>query len=190
MIMPKATPDGEFPRILETQRLTMRVCTRADSGTFFDLIDRNREHLKRNFAQLASAILQPSDAQSHVAQMTRHWAAGKEFAYGVWLRAQNQLVGHVRLKNILWDIPAAELSYFVCQSSLRQGIASEAILALLNVAFEQARFRRIHLRIIASNHASLSLAQKLRFRQEGLHRNEFRCGYGELHDVCHYSLIN
>jgi RimJ/RimL family protein N-acetyltransferase len=190
MNIPKVTRDNEFPRILETQRLAVRVYTRADSAALFDLIDRNREHLKRNFAQLVAEVLQPSDADDHVEQLTQRRAGNSEFAYGVWLRAERQLIGHIKIKNIQWDIPAAELSYFVCQTSLRQGVASEAILALLNVAFEQVHFRRIGLRIIASNHASLSLAQKLRFKQEGLHRNEFRCGFGELHDVYHYSLIN
>jgi RimJ/RimL family protein N-acetyltransferase len=51
-------------------------------------------------------------------------------------------------------------------------------------------FKRICLRIIASNTEGLLLAERLGFKREGLHRNEFRCGFGELHDVYYYSLTS
>jgi RimJ/RimL family protein N-acetyltransferase len=39
------------------------------------------------------------------------------------------------------------------------------------------------------NHESFSLAKKIGFREEGLHRRAFRCGLGELDDVHYLSFI-
>jgi len=99
-----------------------------------------------------------------------------------------QQIGQLQVKNIVWDVPSAELSYFIGSSSKRQGFATEAISAILRAAFEQLGFMRMFVRIIPSNQESISLANKLGFKHEGLHRNEFRCGFGELHDVHYFSL--
>lgn len=92
------------------------------------------------------------------------------------------------MKNVVWDVPSAELSYFISSSAQRQGFATEAISRILRLAFEQLDFKRMFVRIIPSNKESILLANKLGFEHEGLHRNEFRCGFGELHDVHYFSL--
>jgi RimJ/RimL family protein N-acetyltransferase len=88
----------------------------------------------------------------------------------------------------MWDVPSAELSYFIDSSSERQGFATESISVILRAAFEQVNFKRIFVRIIPSNQGSIALADKLGFKHEGLHRNAFRCGFGELHDVHYFSV--
>jgi RimJ/RimL family protein N-acetyltransferase len=44
-------------------------------------------------------------------------------------------------------------------------------------------------RILPSNQRSLALVKKLGFQEEGLHRKAFRCGFGQLHDVCFLSTV-
>jgi RimJ/RimL family protein N-acetyltransferase len=57
------------------------------------------------------------------------------------------------------------------------------------VLFEQLEFSRVYVRVVASNSASLALAQALGFQAEGLHRQAFRCGLGKLHDIQHLSML-
>jgi ribosomal-protein-alanine N-acetyltransferase len=180
----------EFPRILATPRLELRAYGSGDAPAVLALISRNREQLRRNFAPMALKILQPTDATDFVDECSRKRTAGTEFVYGIWLESSKQLVGQIKVKSIVWDIPAAELSYFICASSQRMGLASEAVASVAQAAIRQLHFKRISLRIIASNAASLQLADKLGFEREGLHRREFRCGFDELHDVFHYSLTS
>jgi RimJ/RimL family protein N-acetyltransferase len=137
---------------------------------------------------MARDIRQPADAIDFVDECSRKWTKGKEFVYGIWHEPSKELVGQIKMKGVVWDIPAAELSYFIGASSQRRGFAAEAIAAVAHTAIDRLNFKRICLRIIASNVASLQLAEKLGFQREGLHRNEFRCGLDELHDVFHYSL--
>jgi RimJ/RimL family protein N-acetyltransferase len=110
------------------------------------------------------------------------------FCYGIWLKVSKQQIGQLQVKNIVWDVPSAELSYFIGSSTQRQGFATEAISGILRTAFKQLDFKRMFVRIIPSNEESIFLASKLGFKHEGLHRNEFRCGFGELHDVHYFSL--
>ena len=98
------------------------------------------------------------------------------------------MAGQIKVKNISWDVPAAELSYFIGSGFLRRGYATEAVLAVMREAFERLQFNRIHARVIASNRESAELARKLGMVHEGRHRREFRCGHGELHDVDRFSV--
>ena len=183
------TAEFEFPRLIDTPRLALRVYGRIDAPPLLALVNENREQLRRNFAPMARDIQRPTDAIDFIDECSGRWANGKEFIYGIWHKPSEELVGQIKVKGVAWDIPAAELSYFIGASSQRRGFAAEAISIVARTAIDRLNFKRICLRIIASNVASLQLAEKLGFQREGLHRNEFRCGLDELHDVFHYSLI-
>jgi RimJ/RimL family protein N-acetyltransferase len=177
-----------FPELLDTARLRLRRYTRTDAPGVLELVNQNRGRLIQNFSQMAKGISKLEDAISFIEDKATLWDATKIFAYGIWRKSSAELIGQLQVKNIVWDVPSAELSYFISSSSLRQGFATEAISVILDTAFELLEFKRIFLRIVASNQESILLARKLGFQHEGLHRSEFRCGLGELHDVHYFSL--
>jgi RimJ/RimL family protein N-acetyltransferase len=177
-----------FPESLDAERLVLCRYSSADAQSIFELVDKNRDRLIQNFPNMAKDLSQIEKAKSFIVEKTEQWNARKSFCYAIWLKSSKEQIGQLQVKNVVWDVPSAELSYFVGSSSQRQGFASEAISAILRLAFERLDFRRIFVRIIPSNKESILLANKLGFKQEGLHRNEFRCGFGELHDVHHFSL--
>jgi len=179
-----------FPEHLDTDRLVLRRYSNADAPTILELVDRNRDRLIRNFSQMAKSLSQGEDAKSFTEDKAEQWNTRKAFCYGIWRKASRELIGQLQVKNIAWDVPSAELSYFIDASSRRQGFATEAIAAIVRVAFQELDFKRMFVRIIPSNQESISLANKLGFKHEGLHRNEFRCGFGELHDVHYFSLTS
>jgi RimJ/RimL family protein N-acetyltransferase len=151
------------------------------------LIAANRDHLQRNFPELTKNLFTADEAKSYFESCMSQWNAGKTYCFAVWTRTPRGLIGQLKVKNVNWQIPSAELSYFIGRAFLRRGYATEAMTAVMHMAFKELQFNRVQVRIIASNMASLRLAQKLGMQHEGLHRNEFRCGYGELHDVHYYS---
>jgi RimJ/RimL family protein N-acetyltransferase len=180
--------ESVFAQLFETPRLALRVYGKIDAPALLTLINENREQLRRSFAPMARDIQRPADAMDFVDECSRKWTKGEEFIYGIWHKPSKQLVGQIKVKGVVWEIPAAELPYFIDASSQRRGFAAEAIATVARAAIDRLNFKRLCLRIIASNVASLQLAEKLGFQREGVHRNEFRCGFDELHDVLHYSL--
>lgn len=177
-----------FPDTLDTERLVLRRYSSADAPGILDLVEKNRDRLVRNFSQMAKGMSQVEEARAFTEQKGEQWTARKGFCYGIWLKASREQIGQLQVKNVVWDVPSAELSYFISSSAQRQGFATEAISRILRLAFEQLDFKRMFVRIIPSNKESILLANKLGFEHEGLHRNEFRCGFGELHDVHYFSL--
>lgn len=177
-----------FPVSHVTARLELRKYDEVDAEHVTGLIAANRDHLRRNFPELARGFSSVNGVQLFLKTCETQWNEGKGYHYGIWIKESHELIGQIKVKNIHWEIPSAELSYFIGQAFLRCGYATEVVAAVIEVAFRDLGFNRLYVRIISSNIGSVRLAQKLGMQHEGLHRNEFRCGFGELHDVHYYSL--
>lgn len=171
-----------FPEMVETERLVLRRYRSEDAASILELVERNRPQLIREFAQIAR-LQNVKEAKSFIAEKGEQWNDGKTFCYGIWRKQARQQIGQIQVKNVAWEIPSAELGYFIDRLSQRQGCASESVRRIAGLEFQELTFQRIYVRILPSNRESFSLAKKLGFQEEGLHRRAFRCGFGELHDV-------
>jgi ribosomal-protein-serine acetyltransferase len=176
-------PARSFPDQLVAGHVQLRRYHSSSAEGVLQLIERNRERLRRNFPELANGVKTVEAASAYVVASDKQWVDGAAFVYGIWFPSELHPIGQLKIKNIVWDVPSAELSYFVGSQWLRKGVATQAVRAILREAFEGRGFRRVYVRIIGANEESLALARRLRLRHEGVHRNSFRCGLGELHDV-------
>jgi ribosomal-protein-serine acetyltransferase len=176
-------PPHSFPDQLDAEHVQLRRYHASNAAGVLQLIERNRERLRRNFPELANGVKTVAAASAYVAASAKQWADRLAYVYGIWSPSELHPIGQLRIKNMVWDVPAAELSYFVDRQWLRKGVATGAVRAVLREAFDEGGFRRVYVRIIGANEESLALARRLQLRHEGVHRNSFRCGLGELHDV-------
>lgn len=176
-----------FPEIVETERLVLRRYRNEDAAGILELVERNRPQLIREFAQIAG-LQNVEETKSFIAEKEEQWNDGKTLCYGIWRKQARQQIGQIQVKNVAWEIPSAELGYFIGWLSQRQGYASESVRGIAGLALQELDFQRIFVRILPSNRKSFSLAKKLGFQEEGVHRSAFRCGFGELHDVHYLSL--
>ena len=176
-------PAHSFPDSLAAERFDLRRYQPSDASAVLRLVDRNRERLLRNFPELAQRMKTVEEACAYVGGTDQQWRDGAGFVYGIWAPSEATPIGQVRVKNIVWKVPSAELSYFVDKDWVRRGVATEAVRAVLRAAFETHGFKRVYVRVMAANEESLALARRLELRHEGVQRNAFRCGLGELHDL-------
>ncbi len=170
--------------------LVLRAYASADAAQILELVTTNRERLQQSFASTINTVSCSDGAAAFIQAKTEQWHAATMFCYGIWHRASQKLVGQLNVKNIAWEVPSAELSYFIDAGASRQGYAAVAITSILELAMRQLAFKRIYLRVITSNRPSVLLAKKLGFQHEGLHRNEFVCGFGKLHGVHYFSITD
>jgi ribosomal-protein-alanine N-acetyltransferase len=186
--VPDENPTIEFPGVIHTRRLALRRYDTTDALSILELVDRNRDVLMESFSGMAKGLSAVKGAELFVQKKKEEWDAGRVFCYGVWLQSSKKHVGQIQIKNITRNVPSAELAYFIDGSFQRQGFATEAISAILSVAFTRFYFGRMFVRVLPSNENNILLARKLGFQHEGVHRSEFRCGRGRLHDVHYFSL--
>lgn len=68
----------------------------------------------------------------------------------------------------------AEIGYDLEKDSWKQGIMTEALLAMLSYGFEQMGLNRVEALVYIENDASIRLLERLGFQKEGLLRQYFR----------------
>lgn len=176
-------PNGPLPDSLSGKRLNIRLFTLDDKGALCDLVNRNRKYIAASFPATA-AIKTDNDAAAAIADRAHRQAVASDFNWGIWnLTDQSQLLGQIQVKRIDWTQNAAELGFFIDERRQREGLATEALELLLSDVQVKNRLRRLYMRILPDNHASLRVAQKLGFELEGRMRAAFRSTGDELVDV-------
>jgi RimJ/RimL family protein N-acetyltransferase len=98
-------------------------------------------------------------------------------------------LGNCGLHHVDWDVPLAEVGYWVRTPHTGQGLASEAVEALSQLAFETMRLQRLQLRCDVNNRRSAAVARRCGFELEGTMRCDSRGVGGELRDTCLYAKI-
>lgn len=146
------------------EQITIRPLQESDSEPFFQMVQQNRAHL--------SKWLPWVDSHDSLVHSRRHISAGiVQQALrngGQWGVFQgNQLAGEVSLHWIEKEHRSTSMGYWIGSPYLRQGIATQACELLLAHSFQELGLNRVELRAASENMASLKLALKLGFREEG-----------------------
>ena len=84
-------------------------------------------------------------------------------------------MGGVTLSNVRRGVAqAASVGYWIGERFARQGYMTEAVLAVVEFAFEELGLHRVEAACLPENDASRSLLLKVGFRQEGYARQYLR----------------
>ena len=110
------------------------------------------------------------------------------FQWALTRPEDDRLVGTVTLLH--WDRAnrRAEVGYMLAREQWGQGLASEAVRAVLRFAFDALGLHRIEAELDPRNEASARLLERLGFRHEG-HQRERWFLYGEWSDSALYGLL-
>lgn len=167
-----------FPTLpaLETDRLLLRQITLSDSDgrdcleyindydvyRFWGLYDEKREPDKRPEKQVR--------LDAHYYETMKEYKAGRELTWLIELKENRKVIGEIVLYDFQLDLQA-DMGYRLNKNYWGRGYAAEAGLAVVKFAFETLKLERLQIRCFKENHASVRIAEKLGFRQEGLIRN-------------------
>lgn len=158
-----------FP-ILTTPSLTLRQMTPEDAADLFafasdpEVQKYDSDPPMQELAEAVSRIIQ-----------TREWFETKQaIPWGIALNSENRVIGSIAF--MFWDSRkyVADLGYTVARPYWRQGIATEAVRALMDFGFERMHLHRINVDTRMDNLASVALMRKLGFVHEGVRRECIR----------------
>ncbi len=176
------------PEVLDTGRLQLRA-TRAGMGAAVaEAVRESRRELERWMAW-ARDTRNAQDSERHCREMQLKWHSREELDYCFHRRSDGLLVGKGGLHTIDWAVPKVEIGYWVRTSCARQGYATEATVALIEMARSSLRANRIEITSDARNAASRRVAEKSGFELEGVRRRSRRDAAGRLADSCLYARV-
>ncbi len=114
--------------------------------------------------------------------------AGEWFQFAVTLRATGELIGDCGLHPLAEEPRLAEIGYTFGRQFQGQGLASEAVTAIIDYAFTELGLHRIAAITDVRNSGSINLLERLGFRREGQTRQAF-WNKGEWVDEYLYALL-
>lgn len=172
-----------FP-VLQTERLLLREITLADAPAVFAF--RSDPEVQR---YNDGVMIRPEEATNLITLLDTGYQQQTMIEWGVTLRGGNDAVlGIFGYAN--WSVShrRAEIGYCLAKSYWRQGIAWEALCAIIAFGFQDMDLNRIHACPRMENVASLRLLEKLGFQCEGVLREEF-WEDGAFRDEALYALL-
>jgi len=134
----------EFPRTLETDRLTVRKYEKGDGKDYFALFERNnnREELKEHVDE-ANSVKTEEQAEIRIREHEAEWIARKRLVLGVWLKETGECIGQIWIEPDKWEVPSFEFGYFIDSGYQRKGYALEASIRSLKFLFEDLNAHKV-----------------------------------------------
>ena len=162
------------PRPRYTTRMILRPFRRRDVDSVLEAALGSLNDLNR-WLPWAHPSYNRSDATAFIKDSVAAWTEARAFDFT--MRYRDDLDRHLGNISVWFTSRAAmigEIGYWVRSDETDHGIATEAVVRVLQVAFEELKMHRVVLRIAVGNNASERIAEKLGFTKEGLLREELR----------------
>jgi ribosomal-protein-alanine N-acetyltransferase len=172
-----------FP-VLETERLVLRRIILQDAPAFFDF--RSDPEVQRHNG---GALTRIEEAADLVALFETGYRERSRIEWGVTLKGtDHRVIGDFGYANWSRAHRRAEVGYCLSRAHWRQGLAIEALTAIVAFGFHRMELHRIHACLWAENLASVRLLERLGFQREGTLRGEYWAD-GAFHDETLYALL-
>jgi ribosomal-protein-serine acetyltransferase len=156
---------------------------------FYNLIEKNKKHIEKTFP----VTLANSDSLNKTQIFLKVSLEKEKNKEGYYFYARdintNTLIGYLCVKTIDYRISKCELGYFIDQDYQGKGITSKMVANALDFCFNKLMLNKVFICTSEINLASQRIALKHNFKQEGILRDEFRNGDGELQNTVYFGLL-
>jgi len=156
---------------------------------FYKLIDKNRNHIGKTFP----VTLSNSDSLEKALNFIKVSLDKEKNKEGFHFYARdiktNNLIGYLCVKTIDYRLSKCELGYFVDEDFQGKGITSKMVAQALDFCFNELLMNKVFICTSEVNLASQRIALRHNFKQEGILRDEFRNGDGELQNSVYFGLL-
>lgn len=181
----------DLPDTLLTPRLLLRAPRPGDGAALHEAIVESLPRLREFLASLTwvSGEQTLESAETYCRNAASNFIARRDLPYLMFSRETQQLLGACGLHRTQWDVPKTEIGYWVRTSAAGQGYVTEAVNALVDLAFETIGAQRVDISTDALNLPSRRVAERCGFVLEGVMKNERRAPDGVLRDSCIYARL-
>lgn len=159
-----------------TPRFVLRPFRRKDADALVEAIMPSLPELEIWLPWAAAGYTRASAAR-FIKESGQAWREGR--AYDMAIRRRDEPDRHIGNVSLWYTSrlgPVGEIGYWIRTDETRQGICTEVVARVLQIAYEELAMHRVVLRIAVGNAASERVAEKLGFLREGLLREEVKVG--------------
>lgn len=168
---------------LVSPRTVVRRFREGDGEVLYELVQDNTSRLQDHFPKTVEALRDKDSTEWFVRERLADWLLQRDYSFGLWDNQSAKMIGMIRIFQIDWRVPKAELGYFIDKDFSGKGLMTESLRVVLRFAFHQLQLAKLIIRTATDNIASQRVARKCGFRREGDLRDDFCLPGGELADT-------
>ncbi|QHT71355.1 GNAT family N-acetyltransferase [Rhodocytophaga rosea] len=176
------------PETLQNSRILLKRYQEGEGKLVYALIRDNKIRLQDHFPRTISQITDEQKAELYVRNKMAEWYGQKGYFFGIWEKSSQTYIGQISVKNIDWEIPRAEIGYYISKEYEGRGLMTEVVKLIIKFSFEQLKVRKLFLRTTPSNARSSKLAENCGFVKEGWLRKDFLKADKTLVDIIYYGI--
>lgn len=156
---------------------------------FFTLVNKNKNHIHKTFPVTLANSDSLTKAEGFIVFNIEKEKNNEGFYFFARAIKTNALIGYLCVKTIDYRISKCELGYFTDEDYQGKGITSKMVSHALDFSFNELKLNKVFICTSEINFASQRVALKHNFKQEGILRDEFRNGDGELQNTVYFGLL-
>lgn len=172
---------------IETERLVIRCYQPGDAYMMHSAITGSLPHLR---PWIPWARQEPKELDwmvSFIRLFRGQMDLGQDAVYGIFDKTETEQIGGTGLHNRIGK-DAREIGYWINVKHVNNGYATEAVRALIKVAFGIEKLSRVEIRCDPDNDYSRRIPLRLGFRHEMTLRNNSTDGDGKPVDLMVWAL--
>ena len=150
---------------IETERLLIRCYQPADAHLMHTAITGSLDHLRPWIPWARQEPRELEWMENFVRLFRGQFDLGQDAVFGIFNKQETEQIGGTGLHNRIGK-DAREIGYWINVRHIGRGYATEAVAALIRVAFEIEQLSRLEIRCAPGNVASRRIPQKLHFQHE------------------------
>jgi len=143
----------------------LRLVEDNDAEMLFNLIDRNRRHL-RQWLPWLDANTSIDDTRLFIRHSQEQFSSKKGFQAAIWF--ENKIAGIIGYHPIDWQNRSVMIGYWLGEEFQGKGIMTAACQALVHHAVDELKLHRIEIKCATGNTKSCAIPERLRFTKEGI----------------------
>ena len=174
---------------LTTKRLILRKPEKKDIK---DLIEGlNNFNVSKHLSKVPHPY-KKKDALWWINDCKKKFAKKKKenYPFNIELKSEKKLIGGSDLFDVNEFDKSAEIGYWMNEKYWRKGVIKEALIKLIDFAFNKLKLNRLVIKAYPKNKSSNGVAKRLRFKFEGTERKSHRSlSLNKILDANVYSLL-
>ena len=156
-----------------------------DADALFRVVDAHRAHL-RPWLPWVDRTRSADDTRAFIEKSIKNEEKGTGLA--AIIEERDEICGAVGLDSIDEKNRSSDIGYWLRHDVQGRGLATRAVVCLIEYAFTTLGLNRLGIRAAPSNRRSRAVAERLGFREEGILREAERHG-DRFVDLVSYSLL-
>lgn len=176
----------DLPMPIVTPRLILRP-PKIGEGREVNVATIESINELRPWMQWAQSIPSDSHSEEYIRECCVNWILKNNGFIGLVLfiidKKTKLFAGVIAYHNMMWDVPALEIGYWLRTQFTNRGIMTEAVNALTRYSFSQLKAKRVEIRCEPNNVRSRKVPERLGYHLETILRANHRDVYGQICDT-------